>query len=77
MLFEFYLRDVTDRNAVTLETSFCLFCFMEFSVGGQNCVEELLENTVPTYIVLGFHSSTTEDVDQEALWLAFVTKVRI
>ena len=46
-------------------------CFQEvFAVAWK------LENTVPPVIALSFHSSATEDVDHEALWLASVIKVQ-
>ena len=35
-----------------------------------------LENAVQPVVGLGFHPSTTKDVDHEALWLAFVIKVQ-
>ena len=52
--------------APACETSCCMVSqsFQEvFNVAWK------LENTVPPVIALSFHSSATEDVDHEALWL--------
>ena len=52
-------------NAARLEGS-CCCGVTEVSGGGQGCLK--LENTGPSVIVMGFHSSATVDVEHDALW---------
>ena len=56
-------------NVVTFETSGCMLMSQNFQEVFN--VAWKLENTVPPVIVLSFQSAT-EDVNHEALWLAFV-----
>jgi hypothetical protein len=70
---EFYQRDVTDgmRSPWKLPVDVVSKSFQEVVKVAQK-----LENTVQPVIGLGFHSSSLEDVNHDALWLALLNEVR-
>merc|ERR1712135_273167 len=70
---EFYQRDVTDgmRSPWKLPVDVVSKSFQEVVKVAQK-----IENTMQPVIGLGFHSSSLEDVNHDALWLALLNEVR-